>query len=99
MKFPRVAYFSVDSQGWYKSRAVFWNQKEEDEWLEKHRMEITDVLIVEANEKDIQDSLIEGEWFIVCEEPEDPECYPTSTKDYKSKKVEKDGGDKRIPKE
>ena len=100
MKFPRVAYFSIDSQGWYRSR-VFWNQKEEDEWLEKYGMKITDVIIIEANEEEIKTPLAEDE-FIVCEEPEDPECYPDFMKEYKPKEKQEErenGRDKRVPKE
>ena len=70
MKFPRVAYFSIDSMGWYRSRTVFWNQKEEDEWLEKYGMKVTDLIVVEANEEEVRESFKEGEEFVVIEEPE-----------------------------
>lgn len=70
MKFPRVAFFEIEGKG-YKSRTVFWNQKEEDEWLDKYGDEVQDILIVEATEADIQDSLVEGDEFIECEDNEE----------------------------
>ena len=66
MKFPRVAYFFIGEKG-YKSRSVFWNQEEEDAWLEKYGMEIEDIIIVEATEEDVKDSLEPGDEFIECE--------------------------------
>jgi len=67
MKFPRVAFFDIDGKG-YKSRTVFWNEQEEEEWLNKYSSAIDDILIVEATEQDIKDSQEPGEEFMPCEE-------------------------------
>ena len=70
MEYPTVAYFTIEGK-WYKSRSVFWNEQEEEDWLSKYKMEINDILIVEATEHDIKDSQEEGDEFIECEDEEE----------------------------